>query len=387
MARISRRGFVKSSAAVAALGCSPLALLAKSSSEHKLFVGTSTGQGSKGIYSYTFDSTTGALKQTGLAAEADSPTFLAIAPNGKTLFTANEINRFEDKRSGAVSSYSVDRAAMKLTKINEVAAGGSGTCHVTVDHTGRCAFAANYGGGSASSFSVDPSGKLSDAVSFFQYTGSGPKPQQRGPRGHRVTVSPDNKYLFVNDLGLDEIHVYHLDAATAKLTPQDPPAWKAEPGSGPRSLLFHPNRKWAYCVNEVGSSVNVLDWDAKKGVFTTKQLISTVSTDNTGPSAPSDIVMDKKGQFCYVANRLAPNDFMVSFSISPADGKLTLMERTSCGGKTPRHIALDPTGKWLLVANQATDNLSVFARDSKTGKLANEGKDFPLSRPQCILFI
>jgi 6-phosphogluconolactonase len=276
---------------------------------------------------------------------------------------------------------------MKLTKINEVSAGGSGTCHVTVDHTGRCAFAANYGGGSAASFAVDPTGKLSDAVSFFQYTGSGPKPQQKGPHAHRVTVSPDNKFLFVNDLGLDEIHVYHLDSATAKLTVQDPPAWKAEPGSGPRSLFFHPNRKWAYCVNEVGSSVNVLDWDTKKGVFTTKQLISTVSADNTGPSAPSDIVMDKKGQFCYVANRLAPNDFMVSFSISPADGKLTLMERTSCGGKTPRHIALDPTGKWLLVANQATDNLSVFARDGKTGKLANEGKNFPLSRPQCILFV
>ena len=385
MARISRRGFVKRSAAVAALGSRPWAALAKPSTEHKLFVGTQTGQTSKGVYSYTFDSSTGELHQTGLAAEADSPTFLAIAPNGKTLFTANELNQYEGKRSGAVSSYAVDRNAMKLTKINEVSAGGSGTCHVTVDHTGRCAFAANYGGGSAASFAVDSTGKLSDAVSFFQYTGSGPKPQQKGPRGHRVTVSPDNKFLFVNDLGLDEIHVYHLDAATAKLTAQDPPAWKAEPGSGPRALLFHPNGKWAYCVNEVGSSVNVLDWDAKKGVFTTAQLISTVAEDHQGPSAPSDIVMDKAGQFVYVANRL--DDFMVSFSIAPSDGRLTLMERTSCGGKTPRHIALDPTGKWLLVANQATDNLSVFARDGKTGKLANTGKDFPLSRPQCILFL
>jgi 6-phosphogluconolactonase len=95
--------------------------------------------------------------------------------------------------------------------------------------------------------------------------------------------------------------------------------------------------------------------------------------------------MDKSGLFVYVANRL--DDFMVSFSISPSDGKLTLMERTPCGGKTPRHIALDPSGRWLLVANQATDNLSVFARDAKTGKLANEGKSFPLSRPQCIVFV
>jgi 6-phosphogluconolactonase len=359
--------------------------MAKGMSEHKLFVGTQTAQTSKGIYSYTFDSGTGELKQTGLAAEADSPTFLALAPNGKTLFAANEINEYEGKRSGAVSSYAVDRSAMKLTKINEVSAGGPGTCHVSVDHTGRCAFVANYGGGSAASYAVDKTGKLSDAVSFFQYTGHGPKQEQKGPRGHRVTVSPDNKFLFVNDLGLDEIHVYHLDSATAKLTPQEPPSWKAEPGSGPRSLIFHPNHKWAYCVNELGSSVNVLDWNAKKGAFTTVQLISTVPDGHQGPSAPSDVVMDKAGRFVYVANRL--DDFMVSFSISPSDGKLTLMERTSCGGKTPRHIALDPTGKWLLVANQATDNLSVFARDSSTGKLSNDGKSFPLSRPQCIVFL
>lgn len=383
MLKMSRRWFLQGTSA-AAVAAHPLAALGKGTGEHMLFVGTQTSQTSKGIYAYSFDSTTGELKQVGLAAEADMPTFLALAPDGKTLFAANELNQYEGKKSGAVSSFTIDRKAAKLTKVNEVSAGGPGTCHVSVDHTGHCAFAANYGGGSAASFAVDKTGKLSDAVSFFQYTGHGPREQQTGPRGHRVTVSPDNKYLFVNDLGLDEIHVYHLDPATAKLTPQDPPAWQAEPGSGPRSLIFHPNGKWAYCANEVGSSVNVLSWDAAKGVFTTVQLISTVPADHQGPSAPSDVVMDKGGKFLYVANRL--DDFMVSFSIAAADGKLTLMERTSCGGKTPRHIALDPTEKWLLVANQATDNLSVFARDAKTGKLANEGKSFPLSRPQCIVF-
>jgi len=383
MKKITRRGFLQGTSA-AAVAAHPLAGLAKMTNERTLFIGTQTEQSSKGIYAYNFDTATGELKQVGLAVEADMPTFLALSPNKKTLFAANEINQYEGKKSGAVSSFSIDRKAAKLTKINEVSAGGPGTCHVAVDHTGRCAFAANYGGGSAASFSVDKTGTLSQAVSFFQYTGSGPKPQQKGPRGHRVTVSPDNKYLFVNDLGLDEIHVYHLDSATAKLTPQEPPAWKAEPGSGPRSLIFHPNGKWAYCINEVGSSVNALSWDASKGVFATLQLISTVPESHKGPSAPSDVVMDKAGRFIYIANRL--DDFMVSFSISPTDGKLTLMERTSCGGKTPRHIALDPTDRWLLVANQATDNLSVFARNVKTGKLSNEGKSFPLSRPQCIVF-
>lgn len=383
MVRMSRRRFLEGSSA-AALGAHPWAALAQRGAKMPLFVGTQTGKGSKGIYAYNFDTATGELTQVGLAAEADNPTFLALSPDHRLLLAANELDEYEGKKSGAVSSFTVDHKTLKLTKVNEVSAGGPGTCHVSVDHTGHCAFAANYGGGSAASFTVDKTGKLSEAVSFFQYSGHGPKPQQTGPRGHRVTVSPDNKFLFVNDLGLDEIHVYHLDASTAKLTPQEPAAWKALPGSGPRALQFHPNGRWAYCANEVGSSINVLDWDAKKGVLTTVQLISTVPERHTGPSAPSEIILDKAGRFVYLANRL--DDFMVSFSVSPADGKLTLMERTSCGGKTPRHIALDPTGRWLLVANQATDNLSVFARDAKTGKLANEGKNFPLSRPQCIVF-
>lgn len=384
MVSMTRRGFLRGSAAFA-VAAYPLGSFAQRTTQHSLFVGTQTGKVSKGIYAYSFDSATGELTQRGLAAEADNPTFLALSPDKRFLFAANELDEYEGKKSGAVSSFRVDTRGANLTKINEVSAGGPGTCNVSVDHTGHCVFAANYGGGSAASFTVDKAGKLSEAVSFFQYSGHGPKPQQAGPRGHRVTVSPDNKFLLVNDLGLDEIHVYHLDAATAKLTAQNPPAWKAVPGSGPRALVFHPNGRWAYCANEVGSSVNVLDWDAKTGVLTTAQLISTVPQGHTGPSAPSEIIIDKAGRFVYVANRL--DDFMVSFSVSPTDGKLTLLERTSCGGKVPRHVALDPTERWLIVADQVTDNLSVFPRDPKTGKLSNEGKSFPLSRPQCIVFV
>jgi 6-phosphogluconolactonase len=380
---MTRRRFLQGSAAFAA-ATHPLGLLAQRTTRHPLFVGTQTGRGSKGIYAYSFDSATGELAQVGLAAEAENPTFLAFSPDKHFLLVANELDEYQGKKSGAVTSFRVNAGATKLTKINEVSAGGPGTCHVSFDHMGHCAFAANYGGGSAASFRVDRTGRLSDAVSLFEYSGHGPKPQQAGPRGHRVTVSPDNRFLFVNDLGLDEIHVYHLDAATAKLTPQAPPAWKALPGSGPRALVFHPNGRWAYCANEVGSSVNVLNWDAKNGVLTTAQLISTVPEGHTGPSAPSEIIIDKAGRFVYVANRL--DDFMVSFSVSPTDGKLTLLERTSCGGKVPRHVALDPTEKWLIVADQVTDDLAVFARDPKTGKLSNEGKRFPLSRPQCIVF-
>lgn len=384
MQKISRRSFIHGSAA-ASLVAQPWSAVAKGlDTKRLLLVGTQTSGTSKGIYAYAFDAATGDLTQTGLAVEANNPTFLALAPDGKTVVAANELDQYQGEKSGAVSSFTLDRKTSKLTQLNEVSAQGNGTCHVSVDRTGRCAFAANYGGGSAASFSVSGNGQLSPAVSFFQYTGHGPEKQQKGPHAHRVTVSPDNRFLLVNDLGLDAIHIYRLDATTAKLTPNTPSEWKAAPGSGPRALMFHPNGKWAYCVNEVKSSVNVLRWDEKQGTLETLQEISLIPEDHQGPSAPSDIVMDKQGRFAYVANRL--DDFMASFTISPADGKLTLQEKTSCGGKTPRHIALDPSEGWLLVANQASDNIAVFARDKKSGQLANTGKSFPLSKPQCLVF-
>ena len=379
MRKISRRNFIQRSAA-ATLGAQPLFASAKALETKKLLlVGTQTSGTSKGIYAYAFDSATGELTQTGLAAETENPTFLALAPNGKTLIAANELDHI-----GAVSSFILDRNGSILTKINQVSAKGGGTCHVSVDHTGRAAFAANYGGGSAVSFTLSPKGQLSPAVSFFQYTGNGLKPQQNGPHAHRVTISPDNRFLLVNDLGLDMIHIYRLDASTANLVANEPSQWKSAEGAGPRALLFHPNGKLAYCVNELDSTVNVLSWDASAGSLTTLQTASYLPEGHQGPSAPSDIVIDKQARFAYVANRL--DDFMVSFTISPTDGKLTMIERTSCGGTVPRHIALDPTEGWLLVANETSDNIAVIARDKKTGRLANTSKSFPLSRPQCLVF-
>jgi 6-phosphogluconolactonase len=379
MRKISRRSFIQSSAAVT-LASQPLFASAKGMDMKKLLVGTQTSGTSKGIYAYAFNSATGELTQTGLAVEAENPTFLALSPNGKNLFAANELDHI-----GSVSSFTLDRNASKLTLINRESAQGGGTTHVAVDHTGRSVFAANYGGGSVASFAVNSHGQLSPVVSFFQYTGNGLKPQQNGPHAHRVTPSPDNRFLLVNDLGLDMIHIYRLDASTGKLVPNEPSQWKSAEGAGPRALQFHPNGKLAYCVNELDSTVDVLSWDTSVGSLQTLQTASYLPEGHQGPSAPSEIVIDKQARFAYVANRL--DDFMVSFSISPSDGKLTMIERTSCGGTVPRHIALDPTEGWLLVANQTSDNIAVIARDKTTGRLANTSKSFPLSKPQCLLFV
>jgi 6-phosphogluconolactonase len=263
---------------------------------------------------------------------------------------------------------------------------GPGTCHVAVDHLGRAAFCANYNGGSATSFVIDYNGQLSDAVSHFQYQGHGPnKERQEAPHAHRVTVSPDDRFLLVNDLGLDCIHIYHLNDATAKLTPNDPAQWNAMPGSGPRALRFHPNGRFAYCVHELVSQVEVLEWDRQKDTLKSVQKVSLIPEDYRGVTRGSDIVITRNGRFAYAANR--DYDCLVSFAVDPGSGKLTFLARGSCGGKIPRHLALDPTERWVLVANEQSDAISIFARDEKTGKLAETGKNVPISKPQCLVFV
>jgi 6-phosphogluconolactonase len=381
---ISRRDFVFGSAAFSLGGRQGFGLAKSSWDSRLLLVGTQTAGASKGIYAYSFEPKTGELKQIGLAAEADNPTFLALGPDRKTVLVANELDTFEGKSSGAVSTYSLDPAKGRLTKISEVASMGAGPCHVAFDHTGRSAFAANYGGGSAASFTVGADGYLSEAVSFLQYTGHGPDTQrQEGPHAHRVTVSPDNRFLLVNDLGLDEIHIYRLNSATAELTQNEPPVWSSSPGAGPRALQFHPNGRFAYCVTEMASAVVVLRWDSTRGVLETVQEVMMRPPDFSGTTGGSDIVIDREARFAYAADRF--DDIIATFSISPADGKLTLLNRTSRAGKVPRHLTLDPSQRWLLIANQASDNIAVLGRDAKTGQLT-AGKSFPLSKPQCLVF-
>lgn len=350
-----------------------------------LFVGTQTKTGtSRGIYTYRWDEATGELSGQELAAEVEMPTFLALAPDGRHLFAANEAADFQGEKSGGVTSFAVNGA--KLTPLNAVLAGGRGTCYVSTDHSGRAVFCANYDSGSASSFHVDGSGRLSDAVSNFQYEGHGPvTDRQEGPHAHRAMVSPDNGFVLVNDLGLDCIHIYRLNAATAKLTPNDPPQWKSEPGTGPRALRFHPNGQWAYCVDELDSSVQTLRWHAHNGTLEFIQKISLIPEGYSGPTSTGcDIVITRGGRFAYAANRGL--DCIVSFAVDSDSGKLTELGRTTEGLKVPRDLTLDPTEKFLLVANQVGDTISVYARDAKTGVVAKSGKSFPISRPQCLVF-
>lgn len=383
MKRISRRSFVQGSAvAMMAQGMGIRAARAAGKGEFVL-VGTGASGTDKGIYAYTLDPATGEMTLKGLAAAAQNPTFLAFSPDKKLVFAVEEVGRLYGTHTGGLMSFTFNAGTGELKKVSEVMSAGTGPCHVAVDHTGRCAFVANYSGGSAASFTVGANGELSEAVTRLAYEGHGPnEKRQEASHAHRATVSPGNNFVMINDLGLDVIHVYRLNAKTAELTANDPPEWKATAGSGPRALRFHPNNKWVYCLCELSSTMVLLHWDEAKGVLTTVQEVPLdPSKTSTGAA---EVVIDKTGRFAYASNR--GDDFLSTFSIAPANGRLTFLARSPCGGKTPRHIALDPTERWLLAMNQGSDNIEVYARDPKTGRLAETGKSFPQASPQCALF-
>jgi 6-phosphogluconolactonase len=351
-----------------------------------IFVGTYTndkGSTSKGIYAFRWDADGGTLAPLGLAGATVNPSFLTLSPNRRYLYAVNEVDQYRGQTSGSVTSFAVKEGTLKA--INTVSSGGGGPCKITVDHTGKAAFVANYDGGSAASYRVLGNGGLSKAVSRFQYSGHGADPErQAAPHTHCTTVSPDNRFVLVNDLGLDRISVYHLDPLTASLTPNDPPYYEALPGSGPRSFAFHPSGKWAYSLNEIANTVDVLAWDAERGVLTRLQNISTLPEGFNGSNTTATVAVDSSGRFVYASNR-GDNSIAV-FSIDDRDGKLKPVQRMDCGGKTPRHFALDPGNEWLLVANEDSSNIVIFARNTRSGLLTPTGREYPVSHPVCIVF-
>lgn len=351
-----------------------------------MFAGTYTDKGSTslGIYAFRWDADAGTLESLGLAAPAVNPSFLALSPDRGHLYAVNEVDTFHGQASGSVSSFRVE--GEKLKPLNVVPSGGTGPCNIATDFTGKAVFVANYDSGSAASYRVEGKGSLSKPVSRFQYSGHGADAaRQTGPHAHCTTVSPDNHWVLVNDLGLDRISVYRLDPLTAVLTPNEPAFYEALPGSGPRNFTFHPNGRWAYSLNEIGNSVDALAWDSEKGILTRLQNISTLPEGFQGMNTGATVQVDAEGRFLYASNR--GDDSIAVFRIHAKQGTLKILQHMDCGGKEPRHFALDPGNQWLLVANQNTSNIVVFARNARSGLLKATGRQYPLGAPVCLAFV
>ena len=278
----------------------------KPAGTYLVYVGTyTTKQTSKGIYAYRFDATTGQLTSIGLAAESVDPSFVAVHPNGKYLYAVNEIGDFNGMKSGAISSFAIDRKSGTLKFLNQVSTHGAGPCYVSLDKTGRFVLVANYDGGSVATFAIQDDGSLSLVKGFVQHSGfqRGQGAPGRPTRALDWRVSPDNRFALAADLGLDDVMVYKFDDVQGKLTPNNPPYAQVKPGSGPRHLAFHPNGKFAYLITEMGSSVIAFSYSAQKGSLTQLQTLPNLPKDYSGVREAAEIVVHPSGKFLYASNR------------------------------------------------------------------------------------
>jgi 6-phosphogluconolactonase len=351
------------------------------------YVGTyTTKQESKGIYAYNFNPATGEFTPIGLVAETKDPSFVAVHPDGKHLYAVNEVGDYNGDKSGAISSFEIDRKSGKLKFLNQVSTHGAGPCFVSLDKTGRFVLVANYDGGSVATFQIEPDGSLSVARGFVQHSGSGlDKERQEAPHAHWIATSPDNHFALVADLGLDDVLVYKFDDVQGKLTPNSPPFAQVKAGSGPRHLAFAPNGKFAYLITEMASTVVAFSYNAEKGTLTTLQTLPNFPKDYNGLKEAAEITVHPNGKFVYASNRGSANS-IGAYKIDGAKGTLTPIGIFPTGGKIPRHFTIDPTGKFLIAANADSNNLVTFKIDENTGALTPTGKEVSVPSPQCIAF-
>jgi len=349
----------------------------------RIYIGTYGSGPGKGIYTALFDTKTGKLSAPELAAEARSPSFLALHPNGNFLYAVGEVDNFEGKNTGIVSSYQIEKTSGKLTLNNQQSSGGAGPCHLAVDRNGLCLLTANYGSGSVASYAIAGDGILSAPVSVIQHQGSSINPsRQQGPHAHFITADRDNFQALACDLGLDQVLLYGLDASEATLTRQRPPAINLPPGSGPRHLVFHPKRDWVYVVNELNSTVSSLI--PEQGHLAVRESVSTLPDGFKGQNSCAEIQIHPSGSHLYASNR--GHDSVAIFAVDKKTGLLERRGHQATGGKTPRFFAFDPAGRWLLAANQDSNNIVVFRVDQKTGLLQPANQTLTVPSPVCVVF-
>ena len=352
------------------------------SNQYDLIIGTYTNKDkTSGIHVYTFNSKTGEFSFKSKAQDIPNPSFLVVTADKKNLYSVSEAGG----GNGSVYAYSFDAPSGKLTLLNSVSSGGDGPCYVSVNENKKYVFVGNYGGGSLTAVRVNDDGSLSSDSQTIQNEGSSVyKPNQNKPHVHAAVISPDGHFLLVPDLGTDKINIYNIEEGKAQpLTPAAQPFASVKAGGGPRHLTFSPDGKYAYLVQELDAMVTAFTYD--NGKLEAIQSLTMLSDGFKGKVGAADIHTSPDGKFLYASNRGEANEIVI-YAIDK-DGKLKYSGRQSSLGSAPRNFAIDPSGNFLLVANQNSDDIFFFKRDQKTGLLSSTGKKITVSMPVCLKFV
>lgn len=345
-----------------------------------LYVGTFSVRESKGIYVFQFDPVKGKLTQVQTISDRESPTYLAVHPSGKFLYAVNRMAVDADHTDiGSATAYSIDPVSGKLKYLNHVSAFGKGPCHISIDKTGTLAFISNYHEGNLVIYRILEDGSLGAVTDSKKYSG------EKDSHIHCAIPSPDNRFLFVTDLGTDKIYTYALDVPSGRITPTNQQEVTVAPGAGPRHFVFHPMGKFAYLAEELTSTVASFSFNSSNGALTVLQdSVKTLPADFKDKNSSADIHIDPKGKFLYQSNR--GHDALAIFTVG-TNGKVKLTGHQASGGKVPRNFTFSLNGLFVLVANQDTDNVVVFKQDPKTGKLTRTKNEVKVPSPVCMKFL
>lgn len=349
------------------------------SQQHKLFIGTYTGTGSKGIYVYSFDARTGKMMFLSSTDSADNPSFLALSPNGKQLYAVNEI---ASPTGGKLSQYDINKSTGQLTFVNAEATGGDHPCYVAIDPSGKWASVANYTGGSFASFALDENGQIEERAQLVQHTGKGyDAERQAAPHVHSTLFVDKGKVLLVADLGLDTIFAHRFSAGEKLPISADAYGIPMPAGSGPRHMMWSQKHKLLYVIDEMKGAITV--FKKKRNRWKKKRRVEAHTAENVGPFGSADLHMSPDGRFLYASNRGTENNIAI-LKVKKC-GKLKTVGYQSTLGEQPRNFCIDPSGQFLLAANQKTNNVVIFKRNLRTGLLTALPDQLQIPTPVCLV--
>jgi len=349
-------------------------------STYDLIIGTYTTGSSKGIYVYRFYTETGKVAYLSQIEGIKNPSYVCVSKNNKFVYAVNE-----NDGEGEVTSFKFEPNEGKLTLLNKQPSGGNGPCYISVDDDQKNVFVANYGSGVLGVFPVNKDGSLNPASQLIQDKGKGPDTsRQKGPHAHMAQLTPDEKYLFLVDLGTDKLNIFRYHSSKAQpLTPADPAFVSVKPGNGPRHFAFTPDRKFVYLLQEMGSTLTAYSYDG--GKLKQLQSVEMLSKNFKGTNGAGAIHISPNGKFLYATDRLDASA-LFAYSINQETGELSFISRYSTFGKNPRDFAIDPTGNYLLVANQSSDSIYEYKIDQNNGRLNQTPLKVEMGNPVCLKF-